>query len=526
MSRPSRFWWISWVCFEVLLMEGQSRTVVKNTIFLYARMMILLVVSLYTSRIVLANLGVSDFGLYNVVGGLITIFAFINNSMSQATQRFITYALGENDLSSLRCVFSQSLYLHLLIALLIVILAETGGLWYFYNYLVIEPGRESAALVVFQVSILITLVTIIEVPFRATIVAYEKMNAFAYISLFEGLMKLLIAFVLSFTLYDKLIVYALLMLATSLITLTCYIVYAVSHFSCCRLTKGIEWGKVREMTSFAGWSMFGSLASAGYSQGLNLIINAFFNTTINAARGIAVQIQAVVRNFSGSFQMAINPQITKSYASNDRKYFYTLIYRGSLYSFFLYFLFAFPVFMEIDQFLGIWLVDVPPHTGNFVRIMLLISSIEVLASSLNVGIQATGKIKYLETIVSLILLMIVPSSYLALKFSSYPEVVFVVDLIFVILAHIARLTISKKLYSLSFREYAQKVILPIFSVVATSMILPTLLFFILPDNFWSAMAVIMTCLICSVFSILFIGFDKLERSQVLGYVCAKLHLKK
>lgn len=506
--------------------ENKSRTVAKNTLFLYLRMIVTLVISLYTSRVVLHNLGISDFGLYNVVGGFITIFSFINNSMAQATQRFITYSLGEGDKYKTMAIFSQSFYIHALIGLVILFVSESVGLWYFYNYLVIEPGREFAAMVIYQISVVVTMINILIVPFRAMIVAYEKMSTFAYITIFEVAMKLVIAIVLSICIFDKLIVYGILMTIVTIVTALCFFIYSKRKFETCKFIRIHDKNTIREMTSFASWSMLGSLAAAGYGQGLNLVINAFFGTTVNAARGISVQIQSIVRGFASNFQLALNPQITKSYASNDKEYFFSLIYKGSLFSFFLFYFVAFPVFMEIDKFLEIWLVEVPLHSDNFVRLMLAISCVEVLASSLNVGIQASGRVKVLETTVSIILLLILPVSYVSLKIVEMPEIVFIINLLFVLVAQLARMVIARSIFSLSIRKYCKNVLVPIIFVILTSSLVPVFLKYILPNTIANAFLVICVSFLSCFVSIFYVGLGRNDRSKLIAFALSKLHCNK
>jgi O-antigen/teichoic acid export membrane protein len=502
--------------------DNRAKIVAKNTIYLYIRMIVTMIISLYTSRIVLENLGISDFGLYNVVGGFIALFSFINNSMAQSTQRFITYSLGERVELNTKVIFSQSFYIHAIIAGLILFVSETIGIWYCYRYLVIEPGREFAAMVIYQISILVTLINVLVVPFRAMIVAYEKMTSFAYITIIEVIMKLIIAIVLPICLWDKLIVYGILMTIVTIITAFCYIIYSINKFCTCRLIRVSDKKIVKEMTSFASWSILGSLAAIGSGQGLNVLINVFFGTTINAARGISVQIQSIVRGFASNFQIALNPQITKSYASENNGYFFLLIFKGSLYSFFLFFFFAFPVFMEIDQFLKIWLVEVPEHSNNFVRLMLIISCVEVLASSLNVGIQANGSIRALEITVSIILLMILPVSYITLKFIAIPELVFVINLLFIIFAQLARMYIARKLFQLPIRDYCKLVIIPILLVIISSSIIPICLKCILENTLLISIFIIFISFVTSIISILYLGLEKTDRIKLYTFLLLKL----
>jgi len=349
------------------------------------------------------------------------------------------------------------------------------------------------------------------------------MSSFAYISLLEGGLKLAIAWAISMTTSDKLIMYGLLMLGVSLLTTSLYVGYAMRQFEEARPTLKPDFTQLREMFSFAGWSMVGSIAAAGYNQGLNLVINAFFGTTINAARGIAMHVQTVVRNFSGSFQMSVNPQITKSYAAQDREYFRKLIFKGSLYSSYLFLFFAAPVFWEVDQMLGLWLVEVPPHTAAFVRIMLLISIVEVLASPLNTGIQASGRIKRQEITIGGILLMIVPLSYLALQWVEWPEIVFAIDLGCVIMAHAMRMYNARILCGLSIRGYIRQVLGRLAMVQACASLLPLMLWWQLEGTLINGIIVCVAAVASNLTVIYVLGLELDERATIIRYIENKLH---
>lgn len=300
------------------MFEGtvNNKRIAKNTLLLYVRTLFIMLVTLYTSRVVLNTLGVSDYGIYNVVGGVVAMFGFINASMSSATQRYITFALGKGDIADLRKIFSTALQIHVLIAALIVVLGETVGLWFMYTQMQIPADRMDAAFWVLQCSILSTVVMIISVPYNADIVAHEKMSAFAYISILEAVLKLAVVYVLVVFSYDKLVLYAFLILAVQLFIRFCYSRYCNKHFPESRYRH--VWNKplFKEMTGFAGWSMFENISFVCFSQGLNLLLNVFFGPIVNAARAIAFQVQNAIQQFLANFQMAINPQITKTYVSS------------------------------------------------------------------------------------------------------------------------------------------------------------------------------------------------------------------
>lgn len=505
--------------------QGSSRRIVKNTVFLYMRMIILLVISLYTSRLVLKELGITDYGIYNVIGGLITIFSFINNSMAQASQRFITYEVGKGRVENLRNIFSTCVFIHFILAGIILILGETVGLWYVCNIAVIPLDRYVAALWVYQCSIVVSCATVITVPYNAVIIAHEKMSAFAYITIIEGILKLVIVWLLFIVPSDKLIAYGIMMASLSLLMRVVYGVYSNRNFTETKLLWHIDRNYLKNMGGYAGWSMWGSLAAAGYTQGLNMVLNYFFSPAVNAARGIAVTVQAVIKNFAGNFQVAVNPQITKSYAAGDMDFLYKLIYRASVLSYSLFFIFALPVFLEIDTLLELWLFKVPEYTSVFIRILLLISIVEILASSLNVSMQATGDIKRFEITISIILLLIVPFAYLILKLFPEPANAFWVFFVQVVIAQIARLILVKTKIGLSIRKYLRYVIIPVAFASAAAIVLPVVVHFIMPQNITRLLSVGFVGVIVSpvCFFVFALGHD--EKRMVLSEVKKRLKIK-
>lgn len=317
--------------------SANSKRIAKNTLLLYFRMLFMMAVSLFTSRVILNTLGVEDYGINNVVGGIVAMFGFINSSMTSATQRYITFALGKGEKERLKTVFSTSLQIHSLIALLIVLLGETIGMWFLYNKMQIPSDRMEAAFWVLQCSIVSTVVMIISVPYNAAIIAHEKMSAFAYISVLEVVLKLLIVYILVVFSVDKLILYAFLFLGIQIFIRFCYSIYCNRHFKETKYRHVWDKALFKEMTGFAAWSLFGNLSAVLFTQGLNMLLNVFFGPAVNAARGVAVQVQHAIQQFVGNFQMALNPQITKNYAKGEMQEMYNLMYRSARFSFYLLF---------------------------------------------------------------------------------------------------------------------------------------------------------------------------------------------
>lgn len=454
-----------------------NKRIAKNTLLLYVRMLFMMAVSLYTSRVVLNTLGVVDYGIYNVVGGVVAMFGFINASMSSATQRFITFALGKDDQENLQKVFSTSLQIHLLISLVIVILGETVGLWFLYEKMQIPDNRMDAAFWVYQCSILSTVVMILSVPYNATIIAHEKMSAFAYISILEVLLKLAVVYILWIGSFDKLILYAALILVVQVLIRFCYSIYCNKHF---KETKYRHiWDKIlfKEMTGFAGWSLFGNLSSVLFGQGLNILLNLFFGPVVNAARAVSVQVQSAIQQFVSNFQMALNPQITKTYAQGDLKAMHQLMFRSARFSFFLLFLLSLPVLFETDFILKLWLKTVPDYTVIFLRIMISTSLIYTLANPLMIANQATGKVKRYQTVCGSILLLILPISYIGLKLGLPAYSVFVVHIIMEMIAQLARMFMLRPLINIQIREYIKFIYVPVILVVCLSLLIPFSIYF-------------------------------------------------
>lgn len=493
-----------------------NKRIAKNTFLLYFRMLLTMTVSLYTSRIVLSTLGVDDYGIYNVVGGIVTMFAFINSAMANASQRFLTFELGKCDCNKLHKVFCTSVAIHAVISLIILLMAETVGLWFLNTYMVIPIERMNAAKWVYQFAVFSTIVVIMRVPFNASIIAHEKMSVFAYISILEVILKLTIVYLLLLFNIDKLKLYAVLIFCIQLMDFSIYITYCYRHFAECHYYFYYNKHLFNEMICFAGWSMFGNLAAVAYTQGVNILLNVSFGPIVNAARAVAVQVQNAVKVFVSNFQMALNPQITKYYASGNLEQMHILILASSRYSFFLLFFLSLPIIIEAEQILSIWLEEVPGHTVNFIRLILCIMMVDAIANPLVIAAQATGRIKVYQAVVGGVLLLIVPLSYIALKLKSNPEVVFVVHFIMVIVAHITRLIMIRSMIHLSLRRYFMEVIVKIVNVVLMAVLLPMVVYYVMPlHSFISFIIVCGICVFSVLISVYLLGLGKTERTFVL-----------
>lgn len=496
--------------------QNNNIRIAKNTIFLYFRMILLMLVTLYTSREVLSTLGISDYGIYNVVGGFIGMFAFLNGAMSGCTQRFITIALGKGDEQNLKKVFSTCVITHGMIALFIFILAETVGLWFVLEKLVIPAERMTAAMVVYQCSIIMTIVIFMSFPYNADIIAHERMSAFAYISIYEVIANLGIVYILHVGNIDKLVLYAFLLLGVKVSVILVYRIYCKHHFKETVFHWIFDAVLFKRILSFTGWNLWGGMAGTLMGQGVNVLLNMFFGPMVNAARGVAVQVQSAVQLFATNFQTALNPQMMKTYAIGDLDSMHVLLFRSAKFTFMLLLCLMLPLMLEIDIVLGLWLKEVPTYTNVFVCLMLCISMIDAVSNPFMTASAATGKVKVYQSVVGGILLSIVPIAYIALRLGAEPYVVFIVHFCVAIFAFVARLMIVRGLIKLSVRKYFVSVILPCLYVVMLSVIVTLFLKSVLPSGIlYSIIIILLSLLIVALSSIMF-GLTKNERKFVLS----------
>ena len=423
-----------------------SGLIARNTLMLYIRMLLVMGVSLYTSRIVLDRLGVVDYGIFNVVGGVVVMLSFLNGAMGQSSQRFLSYELGRKDIDKLTRTFSTSVTIHLLIAVVILVLAETVGLWFLNREMTIPRSQMSGANWVYQCAVVSLIISIVQVPYTAAIIARERMKIYAYIGILEVCMKLGVAFSLSLFPGDKLKFYALLILLSGVVSNLVNILYCRRYFDeCGRVRVQFDKELFRPMVRFASWSMYGALAWVGRSQGCNLILNLFFGPVVNAAYGISGQVNEAVNRFVRSFATAVNPQIVKTYSAGEYDSMQSLMTYGAKLSFFLLLILSFPVLLVTDKLLNIWLVDVPEYAVIFTRLIILNSLVESFSYSMSVGIQSTGKIKRYQILVGSTVLLNMPVSYILLRFGYAPTVVFITNICLSCVTVIERLSLMKRL---------------------------------------------------------------------------------
>lgn len=439
-----------------------TKTLIRNSVFLYFRMIFIMLVSMYTSRVILETLGIDDYGLYNVVGGAVVMFGFLNMSMTTATSRFINYELGKNKCSvhNLRKVFSSCLAVHFVDAVLVLLLCETIGLYLLYNVMSIPSNRFFACMIVFQTSLISLFISILFTPFHASIIAHERMSAFAYMGIIEAMLKLFVVYLLKIIPEDRLITYTLLYFFISLIMSFVYVLYCWHNFEETKKLVKFDSSLFKSIFYFGGWNLLGDGAYALFSNGINILLNIFFGPSVNAARGIMVQVNGIAIKFTQSFQTAINPQIIKSYSGNDIGYTKNLVLLSSRFTLYVLLIIIIPLYCYIDVLLMLWLKSVPLYTSVFVRLMLLISIFDALGNPITNAVNATGKNKRYQLIISGTMLLICPIAYVCLSLGCQPYSVFMVHLFIGMAAHFLRIKYLTRLMGLSLKDYAKQIILP------------------------------------------------------------------
>ena len=487
-------------------------------------MLFTMLVSLYTSRVILSVLGVDDFGIFNIVGGVVAMFGFLNSSMVIAVQRFLSFEIGKNDLTQQQKIFNISVITHVVMAFIVLILAETIGLWVVKTQLTIPVDRLDAAIWVYHFVVFSGMLTIIQVPYNAAIISNEKMSVYAYIGIVEILLRLLIVYLLLITSIDKLAFYGILTFVVS------FVVMFFTIFYCIRKIQGTRfqffWDKqlFRKLLSFAGWNVLGESAWIFATQGVNIVLNIFFGPAINAARAISFQVNSAIYRFSYNFQTALNPQIIKTYAVDDLTAMNKLIFRGTRFSYYLLFIIALPIFLEMEQLLNLWLVQVPPYTALFCRLVIICSLIEVLTNLLTTAVRAYGKIKKYQIIVSSLLVANFPLSYLALKFGGEPEYTLYIYGIIALSLLFVRMVLVRKMIRFSIREFLKTVIFPIILITVVSSIIPCLYYFLTPESFLRLVVSVLLSVVSIGISIYFLGLEKGEKSEITNFIKRKLKI--
>ena len=491
-----------------------SARLMKNTILLYFRMVLMMCINLYTYRIVLHTLGVEDYGIYNVVGGVVVMFSFLTDSMTASTQRFLTFELGAGDKQRLHEVFVTSIHIHFIISLMIIVLGETIGLWFLNEKMVIPPERMTAAYWCFHLSIFTAVLDVLSYPYISAIIAHEKMKSFAYIAILDAILKLLLVYLLLVFDYDRLILYAILYAGEKLLLRSVYNIYCLRNFEECKYRWFFEKSLFREMASFAGWKLLGSMAYVFYTQGLNLLLNVFFGPVANAARAAASQAQEAVGRFSGNIQTAINPQITKTYASGQTEEMHHLIYKGFRLIFFILLIICLPLIVETPAVLGLWLIEVPEGSVTFLRFLLVTLLVQRCYGVLITAVSATGNIKKYQITMGALTLTIVPIAYIILKLGGSPWSVFAVQLIIVVISNIVILGVILPIIKMELKDLLRYALMRCALVTVLSLIIPFAIKMIFePCLIVSILNIILT-VVCTILLCLIFGLESEERCQM------------
>lgn len=484
-----------------------------------------MIVSLYTSRVVLDVLGVEDFGIYNIVGGVVVLFSFINTFLNSACQRFFSYSLAKDPISETKKIFHTSLFIHFIIAVIFAISAESIGLWFMYEKIVIPDDRFWSAIVLYHIYVLNTCLSIFRVPYNAVIVAEEKMDFYAVTTIIESVLRLIIVYMLVIIPLDKLITYGFLHTFIALLMIVWYGMYCNCNFSFCTFSIKKDEKYLRNMLSFSGWNMFASIADVGYKQGSNIILNMFFGVTLNAAMGIATTVRGTIGSFSGNMMVAANPQIIKNYALKEYEAYSGLVYKMSKYSFYLMLMFVLPTILNIEYILKIWLVTPPDHTVVLLYYGLIFNLVESLHGPLWVSMQATGKLKQYQIVVSSIYLLNLPLLYLAYLFGCKPESMLLIQSIISAIVIMVRLIYSQKLAHLNISAYLGKVIMPIIKVCVVALPIPIFMSSFLQPSLLKLVLTGFICLFVVSLTIYYFGMDLHERMRIQVVIKNKIIMK-
>ena len=506
--------------------NSNSKRVAKNTLLLYMRMFFTMGVGLFTSRIVLNTLGVEDYGLYSVVGGIVVLLAFLNGAMSNATQRYLNVALGKDDRKELDKIITSALCLHIVVALIIILIAETFGLYFVNSFMNIPEQRLGIANWVYQLSIFSFVASVISVPFTASIIAHEKMSAFAWMAIFDVSAKLVIVISLTFIEYDKLFIYALLLFIQSCITQYIYFMYCQRNFEECRIKEfSIDKSLLKKMTSFSSWSIVGSLGYLIHTQGIAIIVNIFFGVSVNAAQGISNQVNGIVKQFVSNFLLAFNPQVVKTYAAGELSEMHKLVLRGCKVACLMVAFFVVPLILEAPTILKLWLGFVPNYAVIFVRLILLLTLFDAFTGLLASAKGATGDIKSYQIVLTTIGLTHLPLVWICFKLGCEPYWAQIVYLFIIIALQIVRIWFVCNAVKLSIIYFYKEVILRCSIVILSATILPLYMHFALPNCTLSSMAVCATSVILLILFSLGIGFNKNEREHLIKIITNKIKRK-
>lgn len=495
--------------------SDNNKRIAKNTLLLYVRMLFTMAVSLFTSRVILNTLGVEDYGINNVVGGIVTMFSVLSGSLSSSISRFITFELGKGNIERLKTIFSTGVNIQLGMSVLIIIIAEAVGIWFLNTKMNIPTDRMVAANWVFQCAILTFVLNLLSVPYNAAIIAHEKMSAFAYISVVEVSLKLIIVYMLMISPFDKLETYAVLLLLVGAVIRFIYGYYCKRHFEECTYHFVFDKPVLKEMTGFAGWNFLGNGAYMLNTQGVNILMNLYFGVAVNAVRGIATQVDAALKQFVNNFTTAVNPQITKSYAQGDLDYMHKLVCRSAKFSAFLMMFFAVPIILETNTILTIWLKTVPDYAVIFLQWIIISSFMDtVLANSLVTSMFATGKIKRYQIIVTTVGCLVFPLSWIAFKLGFEPQVGYILYFIIYTILLFVRLYLLKDMVKLPVMMYIREVLYKLAPIIVVGFSIPGILILAMDAGWLRLILVCLLSVLVTAASEYFIGLSNKEKNFV------------
>lgn len=498
---------------------SKNNRIAKNTLFLYIRMIFVLLVGLYTSRVVLNVLGASDFGTSNVVGGFVSLFAFLNATFSSSIQRFYNYEGGKFGDEGFTRVYSAGLRVHIILSLAILFLLESFGTWYVNNVMVIPEGRLFAANILYQLTIINLLLVILQIPFCGAIIAKERMDFYAFVSIVDVVLKLILIILLPYLSFDKLIAFASIQLTVQIINFALYVSYAKLQFKFLRWTKDVDKSLLKRMLSFSGWTLVGSFAFMFKGQGVNLVLNSFFGTIINAARGVAYQINSAVMGFSSNLTMSFRPQLVQSYAEGNAKRTYSLFSSQSRFCYFMTLMLITPIILEMDYLLHLWLGDaVPDYTNIFASLVLIDAMINTLNAPVTQVVFATGKIRSYQIWSTLINILLIPICWVFLKMGFEAWIVFVLTIFVSILCQIACLMVMHDVFRYSYKAYLCNTIMPCISMTFLVPLLPTAITCVMPDSFLRLLLVCLSSLVITVMLLYFCFLSSSEKNLVNNFV--------
>lgn len=505
--------------------SSNNKQILKNTGYLYIQQILVLLVSLYTVRVVLKTLGVEDYGIYNVVGGVVSMFGFLQGMLVGAIQRFFAYEIGRKNFERLNQYFNTCLWCFAIIAIVVVLLAETVGLWFVNTQLVIPDNRIHAAQWVYHMAVLSFVFNLLMTPFNSIIIARERMKVYAFVGMADVILKLLIVFVLTLFTFDKLQLYSILLCLLSLIHALFYVIYSRIKFPETKIIGYCNRGMMKEVMSYSGWSFFGALSSVLRSQGLNMLINMFYNPVVNAARGIAYQVNSVVNMFVANFSTAFRPQITKQYAAGERDSMMQLVFRSTRMCYYLVLFFFVPITLEAHYILQLWLGEVPEYTVIFVRLVLLIALVESVGNPIMAAIQATGNIKWYQIVVGSLLLLNLPISYVLLRLGYPPQSTMVAGAVIALVSHFARILFMRKQVDMSIHAYIKGPVLTMLVVTLCTIVAPCSLHITLEEGLLRFLLVGATSVLFSILSMYYFGITKSERIILRDMIKAKFSKK-